>query len=221
MLHKEANVLSLTDEAYNVIKKRIINITYPPDTFLTEAKLSEDLKMSRMPIRMAIKRLHNEGWLLSSFRKKIKVKGVTKKDVLEIYQLRKLVEENAMKLIFEMNKTWEYSHRIEEKVVHMKAMQDDPFEWELADTQMHMEIVSIFDNSRINKIYQNNQEELIRIGLISNKPFVHVQKIIDNLYSMVESIRAKDFDNAIAILRADHLEEGLKLILAIIEQAKK
>lgn len=208
---------SLTDEAYHIIKRRIINTTYAPNTFLTEASLSLELNMSRMPIRMAVKRLQHEGWLLSGFRKKIKVKDVTKKDVLEIYQLRQLLEVNAMKLIFEMDKTWEYSHRIEEKVVRMKAVQFDRFEWELADTRMHIEIVSIFDNSRITKIYENNQEELIRIGMLSNKPLVHVNKILDNLYIMTEFIRSKDYENAIAILRADHLEEGLKMILAAID----
>lgn len=209
---------SLTDEAYAVIKKRIVGACYAPDTFLTEASLSEDLRMSRMPIRMAIKRLQNEGWLLADFRKKIRVKGVTRKDVLEIYQLRSLVEENAMKAIFAADRTWEYSHRIEEKVVRMRAAQFDPYEWEYADTEMHIEIVSVFDNTRIDRIYRGNQEELIRIGLISNKPPVHAQRINDNLYLMTEAIREKDFDKAMHILRTDHLEAGLDMILEAMEE---
>ena len=158
---ERGEVLSLTEEAYQIIKKRIIETVYPPESFLTEASLSSDLGMSRMPIRMAIKRLQNEDWLKVGFRKKIKVRSVTRKDVLEIYQLRKLLEESAMKIIFETDRTWEFSHRIEEKVVRIKAAQNDPYEWEYADTEMHMELVSIFDNSRIDRIYKNNQEELI------------------------------------------------------------
>lgn len=208
--------LSLTDEAYAIIKKRIIDTTYAPETFLTEASLSEDLQVSRMPIRMAVKRLQNDGWLLNEFRKKIKVKGITKKDVLEIYQLRSVLEETAMKTIFEMDKTWGFSHKIEEKVVRVKAAQNDSYEWELADTEMHIEIISIFDNSRIEKIYRNNQEEVIRIGILSRKTPVHVQKIITNLYVMVEAIRKKDYDTAIGILRKDHLQEGLEMILAMV-----
>ena len=89
---ERGEVLSLTEEAYQIIKKRIIETVYPPESFLTEASLSSDLGMSRMPIRMAIKRLQNEDWLKVGFRKKIKVRSVTRKDVLEIYQLRKLLE---------------------------------------------------------------------------------------------------------------------------------
>jgi DNA-binding GntR family transcriptional regulator len=215
-MERQEEVISLADEAYHIIKKRIIEATYPPNSFLTEASLSEDLQMSRMPVRTAVKRLQNEGWLFGGFRKKIKVRGITRKDVEEIYQLRKLVEESAMKLIFETGKTWEYSYRIEEKVVRMRAVQFDPYEWEYADTEMHIEIVSVFDNSRIDRIYRNNQEELVRIGMVSKKPPVHVQKINDNLYVMTEAIREKDFDKAMEILRKDHIESGLEMILAVI-----
>ena len=210
--------LSFTDEAYTIIKKRIIDTTYAPETFLTEASLSEDLQMSRMPVRMAVKRLQNEGWLLNEFRKKIKVKGITRKDVLEIYQLRSLVEESAMKTIFDTGRTWEFSHRIEEKVVRVKASQNDTYEWELADTEMHIEIIRIYDNSRIEKIYRNNQEELIRIGIVARKTPVHVQNVIDNLYIMVKAVRTNDYDTAIGILRKDHLQEGLQLALAMVSE---
>lgn len=58
---------------------------------------------------------------------------------------------------------------IEEKVVRIKAVQNDLYKWERADTEMHMEIISIYENERINRIYRSNQDELIRIGLMSQK----------------------------------------------------
>jgi DNA-binding GntR family transcriptional regulator len=98
----------------------------------------------------------------------------------------------------------------------MRAAQFDPYEWEYADTEMHIEIVSVFDNSRIDRIYRNNQEELIRIGMVSKKPPVHVRKINDNLCVMTEAIRENNFDKAMEILRTDHIESGLEMILAVI-----
>ena len=38
----------------------------------------------------------------------------------------------------------------------MCAVAGDLYEWEIADTAMHMEIISILDNERINRIYENN-----------------------------------------------------------------
>ncbi|HWI52139.1 MAG TPA: GntR family transcriptional regulator [Symbiobacteriaceae bacterium] len=207
---------SLTDLAYETIKKRIVNLTYPPGSALTEASLAEQLQTSRMPVRMAIRRLENEGWLIADFRRKTRVKSITRKDVLEIYQLRTLLEGNALKMIFDLEKTWEYSHRIEEKVVRMKAAQPDLYEWERADTEMHMEIVSVYENERINRIYRSNQDELIRIGLMSGKSERHVQGIIQGLYQFVEAVRENRFPEAMEILRRDHLEAGQDLALAKI-----
>jgi len=204
---------SLTDLAYENIKKKIINLTYPPGSSLTEASLAEELETSRMPIRMAVRRLENEGWLIADFRRKIRVKSITRKDILEIYQLRGLLEGNALKMIFDLKKTWEYSHRIEEKVVRIKAAQNDLYEWERADTEMHMVIVSVYENERINRIYRSNQDELIRIGLMSQKKERHVHHIIEGLYRFVEAVRENRFPEAMEILRRDHLEAGQDMAL--------
>lgn len=204
---------SLMDMAYEIIKKRIINLTYLPGSSLTEAGLAQELQTSRMPIRMAVRRLENEGWLIADYRKKIRVKDITRKDVLEIYQIRSLLESNALQMIFDLKKTWEYSHRIEEKVVRIKASQKDLYEWELADTEMHMEIVSIYENERINRIYRSNQDELIRIGLMSQKREGYVEEIIAGLYRFVEAIQKGNLPAAMEILRRDHLEAGQELAL--------
>jgi len=209
---------SLMDMAYERIKKRIIDLTFPPGSSLTEAGLAEALATSRMPVRMAVRRLENEGWLIADFRRKIRVRPITRQDVREIYQLRDLLESGAMEMIFAQKRNWEYAHRIEEKVVRMKAAQRDPFEWERADTELHMEIVSVYGNERINRIYRNNQDELIRIGLLSAKQEIHVQEIITNLYKFVEAVREDAFPAAMAILRRDHLEAGLEMALAKISK---
>lgn len=207
---------SLTDLAYDAIKKKILNLTYPPGSSLTEASLADELETSRMPVRMVVRRLENEGWLIADFRRKIRVKSITRKDILEIYQLRSLLEGSALKMIFDLGKTWEYSHRIEEKVVRVKAAQNDPYLWERADTEMHMEIVSVYENERINRIYLSNQDELIRIGLLSQKKERHVQETIDGLYRFVDAVRGNRFPEAMEILRHDHLEAGQDMALAKI-----
>lgn len=204
---------SLMDLAYDTVKKRILNLTYPPGSFLTEAGLAEELETSRMPVRMAVRRLENEGWLIADFRRKIRVKDITEKDVQEIYQLRSLLESNALKLIFDLKKTWEYAHRIEEKVVRVKAVRNDPYEWERADTEVHMEIVRIYENDRINRIYRSNQDELIRIGLMSGKKERHVEEIVEGLYRFVDAVRENRFSEAMEILRRDHLEAGQNMAL--------
>ena len=120
--------ISLADQAYEIIKTNIINLTYPPGMPLTESMLSEELHMSRNPIRAAIRTLQSEGLIVSDYHKSMTVKEITDKDIRDIYQLRELLESIAFHQIFEEGKAEEYSYRIEEKVIRMCAAENDLFE---------------------------------------------------------------------------------------------
>ena len=200
--------ISLADQAYHTIKENILNLTYPPGMPLTEAILTEELNMSRNPVRTAIKMLQSEGLIVSDFHKSMTVKEITDKDILEIYQLRELFEGAAFKLIFSSGRAEEYSYRIEEKVVRMCAVAGNAYDWEIADTKMHLEIISIFDNQRINKFYESNLFELIRMGLYSLKGGMEMERTNANLKIMIDYMRKNDYENAFKILKQDHFITG-------------
>lgn len=200
--------ISLADKAYEIIKTNIINLTYPPGMPLTESMLSEELNMSRNPIRAAIRTLQSEGLIVSDYHKSMTVKEITDKDVRDIYQLRELLEGIAFRKIFEDGKAEEYSYRIEEKVIRMCAAENNPYQWELADANMHMEIIRIFENARINRIYETNLAELVRMGLYSVKNGMEIHKTDENLKEMVQHMRSNDYIHAFAILQRDHFHTG-------------
>lgn len=199
---------SLATQAYEKIKKNILDLTYPPGTPLTEAMLTKELGMSRSPVRTAIQMLQTEGLIVSDYYKSMTVREITDQDINELYQIRELLEGAAFQLIFTSGRNEEYSYRIEEKVVRMCASADNSFEWEIADTAMHMEIIRIFGNERINKIYENNQCELIRIGQYSVRNGMQISRTNDNLKTMIQHMRNGNLEEAYAILKADHFELG-------------
>ncbi len=199
---------SLADQAYEKIKQNIMNLTYPPGMPLTEAMLTRELGMSRSPIRSAVKMLQTEGLIESDYYRSITVKDITRQDIEEIYQLRELLETYAFRQIFALGKHVEYSYRIEEKVVRMCAAVGDVYKWEIADTDMHMEIIHALQNSRINKVYENTLSELIRIGQCSVKNGMRIPKTNENLKKMVQYMREGDYERSFAILKADHFEIG-------------
>lgn len=199
---------SLATQAYEKIKENILNLTYPPGMSLTEAMLTRELGMSRSPVRSAIQMLQTEGLIVSDYYKSMTVREITHQDINELYQIRELLEGAAFKLIFSSGRSEEYSYRIEEKVVRMCAAAEDPYQWEIADTAMHMEIISIFENSRINKIYENNLSELVRIGQYSVRNGMHIAKTNENLKKMIEYMRKGDAEKSYTILKTDHFDTG-------------
>lgn len=200
--------ISLADQAYEQIKTNILNLTYPPGMPLTEALLTEELGMSRNPVRTALKMLESEGLIVSDYYKSMTVKEISEDDIREIYQLRELLEGAAFKLIFESGRALEYSYRIEEKVVRMCACADNVYEWEVADTNMHLEIVSIFNNDRITKFYESNLGELIRMGMCSVKNGMRIEPTNANLKQMVLYMRENNYEKAFEILKNDHFKIG-------------
>ena len=135
-------------------------------------------------------------------------KEITDKDIEEIYQLRELLEGAAFREIFTSGRADEFSYRIEERVVRMCACAGDIYHWELADTQMHMEIVSVFDNERINRIYEMYLNEVIRMGLYSVRNGLHISRANENLKKMIRYMRSDQYGKAYEILRNDHFMIG-------------
>ena len=199
---------SLADQAYEIIKTNILNLTYAPGMPLTEAMLTAELGMSRSPVRTAIQALQSEGLIVSDYYKSMTVKDITDQDIKDIYQLRELLEGEAFRLIFTLGRHEEYSYRIEEKVVRMCSAAKDIYEWEVADTAFHMEIISIFENKRIDRIYENNLSESIRMGLYSIKNGMIIAKTNENLKKMVQYMRKGNFEKSYDILRNDHFSTG-------------
>jgi DNA-binding GntR family transcriptional regulator len=84
--------VTLKTFAYDGIKSRIINCDYSPGSWLNEQDLGTDLNISRTPIREALNRLEQEGWIRIISKKGILVSNLSISDLSDIYQLRVEVE---------------------------------------------------------------------------------------------------------------------------------
>lgn len=88
MEHKS---FSLAQQVFERLEHEILVGTYARGAILTEATLSENLGVSRTPIREALGRLEQEH-LVESTGKGIRVLGVTTEDLEDIYQIRLEIE---------------------------------------------------------------------------------------------------------------------------------
>jgi DNA-binding GntR family transcriptional regulator len=80
------------DSAYRHIRQAIITGELAPGAILREAKLAEQIGVSRTPIREALTRLGNEGLVeLERFRRG-RVASFTREDAAEIFRLRAILE---------------------------------------------------------------------------------------------------------------------------------
>ncbi len=83
---------NLSHRIYEILKDQIINEELAPGERLLDDKLASSFGVSRTPVREALTRLTSEGLVEITPRSGIYVKKLTRKDVEEIYKIRKVLE---------------------------------------------------------------------------------------------------------------------------------
>jgi len=90
-----------SDKAYELLRKRIISGHYAPGEQIKEAPLSRQLGMSRTPVRVALKRLIEDGLATADAGQGVHVSIWGDRDIEETFQLRMLLEPYAARLAAE------------------------------------------------------------------------------------------------------------------------
>ena len=83
---------SLEKFAYDSIKKAILEFRLKPGDSLVEAELSKQLGISKTPIRDALSRLENEGFVTKVTYTGTYVSSIDNRLVAEIFELRAVLE---------------------------------------------------------------------------------------------------------------------------------
>ncbi len=152
--------LSRNNKAYEAIKKRIMEVEYLPGETLSESRISEELGMSRTPVREAFNRLVQEG-LLQSKGSRTRVAVISIDDLRQIFEAKQALETMIASLAAEKatdkdRKTMqEYIIRMEEMKKRIAAREPSfsyMKEWKPLNYAFHEDLYRIAGNSRIEQI---------------------------------------------------------------------
>ncbi len=84
--------LSLSDTVFQKLEERILSGVYKDGENLTEVKISQELGVSRTPVREALKQLAKEGLIEIVPNKGAVVVPFSEKDINDIYEIRMKIE---------------------------------------------------------------------------------------------------------------------------------
>lgn len=90
--------LPLSDVVFQTLRQAILRGELKPGERLLEVQLAEKLGVSRTPIREAIRKLELEGLVLMIPRKGAEVARITEKNLRDVLEVRKALEELAVSL---------------------------------------------------------------------------------------------------------------------------
>jgi DNA-binding GntR family transcriptional regulator len=97
-LGEEVNHQTLSDEAVNRLRTAILQGKLKPGERLIQSKLAQELGMSRIPLREALKTLEIEGLIQNESYRGAVVRKFGENDVREIYCLRATLESLAAEI---------------------------------------------------------------------------------------------------------------------------
>ena len=91
-------------KVYKPLRERILKGYLLPGAMLSENELAEEFQVSRTPVREAVRLLINDGLVGVSPGRKMRIISPTPKDIHEVYDIRSIMEKEAIRRLFDEKK---------------------------------------------------------------------------------------------------------------------
>ncbi len=211
LLEKIEKPPSVDDTAYLQIKQAIIDCVLAPGESLVETRLAEELGVSRTPIRRAIARLEQEGFVTADVSKGYNVAEISLRDLEEMYQLREILECHLIRETAERFTRDELDAlEIELKAADQAMERDDYPAFLAANRGFHHAFDRKFGNQRISEVLANLDEHVYRAimwGLRGRGSRTGIQLGYGDHSLILEALREGDVESAVSVMR-EHLRYG-------------
>lgn len=212
----------LARTAYMQIKEAIVYAKFKPGEYLSENTLAEVLGMSRTPVREALKKLAGQNLVDIVPGRGAFVKDVSLQDLLDIFELRKVLEclaaETALANITdaEIQESEEAWLCIRDRIRRGEAV--DLAEISRYDNQLHTLIVSKCRNSYLKDFMGVLNQQILRYQLLTAQALGDVEDTIRQHLEIIALLRDKDPRKFIPVLR-DHIEAAEQVMVRAIMKA--
>ena len=178
-----------------------------------EIQLANKLGVSRTPIREAIRKLELEGLVLMIPRKGAEVAEITEKNMRDVLEVRKALEELAVQLACEKitdEEIEEMKKAAEEFKMILKSK--DITEIAEADVRFHDIIYMATDNQKLILLLNNLREQMYRYRFEYIKDFSQHERLVEEHKVIYESIVKKDKETASNMAKV-HIDNQKKAII--------
>jgi DNA-binding GntR family transcriptional regulator len=192
----------VTDWVFDELRAAIIDLRLPPGEPLREATLAESLGVSKTPIRAALLRLEQEGLVQSTSFKGAVVGEYTRQDLIEIYELRDMLETWAVREAATSMGEEEFA-RLDEMIADGERLRS------AGDMEALADVIDEFDrflfaqvtNARIAALIDNLRAHLTRIGRLTAEIPGRLRTSVDEHAAIAYALRSGDPGAAAAALR--------------------
>ena len=204
----------LSKKVYRILKARIIKGDLTQGVKLFEAKIAEQLGVSRTPVREAIRGLAAEGLVKMTPNQGVVVINLSLEDLQEVLQIRELLEGYATSIVAKKINQDEIKklEKIIEKM-NISISKENVLAYSNSNAEFHDLIFNICGNKRLTKIYDNlsSSDHRFRLRALRNN-FERLKYSLKEHREILEALKRRDSEQA-GRLSQRHIENVLKNIL--------
>lgn len=203
----------LRELVLEAIREAIKNGTLQPRERLMEIQLADDLGVSRTPVREALRKLEQEGFIVMVPRKGAYVSDLSMKDVADVFEIRAALDGLAGGLAAERI-TEEELDLMERMLVEKGEAinQNDIDKLVEADTRFHEAMYMASRNERLSNIISNLREQIQRFRLTSLSVPGRREDSLKEHRQILEAIQARDIQLA-RQLAQEHIENAETVLI--------
>ncbi len=196
-----------------MIREAIFDGRYPPGAALREVELAEALRVSRGPVREALRSLEGEGIVRVEWHRGTTVTALTPQDVAELDSLRGALEALAVRLVVEQASDTSLG-LVEQAAAAMDAA-SSPHEMVRCDIAFHDAVYAAAGHSRLAHAWQaiRSQVHLFLITRVNMSTDGYLEQIRDEHRDLVAALRLGNAEGALELF-AEHRRHAFDVLTA-------
>lgn len=215
------NYQPLRELVFEALREAIINGTLKPGERLMEVTLAEELGVSRTPVREAIRKLELEKLVIMVPRKGAYVADVSKRDVAEVFEIRRALEGLAAQLAADRISD-DHLESLERYLVKIADAieKGDVEQFVSIDMSFHEELYQASGNERLGQMINNLREYIQRYRSTSLAHPGRMKQALVEHRKVVEAIGNRD-PNLAKKLAEEHIVNAENSLMEAIFLGKK
>jgi DNA-binding GntR family transcriptional regulator len=158
------DVSSLANQAYTALKKDILTCELDPGSTIAQSQLVKRYDFGLTPVREALKRLEQEGYVQSIPRFGYLITSITLKDVEDLYDLRLILEQSAVRMaiqratdeqLAQIQEKATFTYKFKNRITYLQFLEHN--------INFHVSIALASRNHKLAEMLANVLNEMTRI----------------------------------------------------------